>query len=84
MGEPWVVKSYIVGKLTPPFLGSPMSYLTALLQGCYQVLERCRKTYFKAVYQLCKSPQASVSGREANTHAAWVRRRSALAPLHVV
>ena len=37
-----------------------MSYLTALLQGCYQVLERCRKTYFKAVYayQLCKSPGA--------------------------
>ena len=30
-----------------------MSYLTAFLQGCYQVLERCRKTYFKAVYQLC-------------------------------
>ena len=26
-----------------------------LLQGCYQVLDRCKKTYFKAVYQLCRA-----------------------------
>ena len=34
-----------------------MSYLELLLQGCHQVLERCKKTYFKAVHHLCKSPQ---------------------------
>ena len=47
----------------PPCLGSPMSYLTVLLQGCYQVLERCKKTYFKAVLSTLESPQDSVSGR---------------------
>ena len=40
-----------------------MSYLTVLLQGCYQVLERCKKTYFKAVLSTLESPQDSVSGR---------------------
>ena len=62
MGEPWVVKSNMVGN-RPPCLGSPMSYLTVLLQGCYQVLERCKKTYFKAVLSTLESPQDSVSGR---------------------
>ena len=62
MGEPWVVKSNIVGN-GPPFWGSPISYLTVRLQGCYQVLERCNKTYFEAVHQLCKIPRASVSGQ---------------------
>ena len=32
-----------------------MSYLELLLQGCHQVLERCKKTYFKAV---CRSERA--------------------------
>ena len=27
-----------------------MSYLTVILQGCYQVLYKCKKTYFKAVF----------------------------------
>ena len=40
-----------------------MSYLTVLLQGYYQVLERCKKTYFKAVLPTLESPQDSVSGR---------------------
>ena len=50
------------GKLTP-VLGITDVLPYSTLQGCYQVLERCKKTYFKALYRLCKSPQASVSGR---------------------
>ena len=32
-----------------------MSYLTVLLQGCYQVLERRKKTYLKRFYQLWRA-----------------------------
>ena len=34
-----------------------MSYLTVLLQGCYRVLDRCKKTYFTAIYELCRAPE---------------------------
>ena len=34
-----------------------MSYLTVLLQGCYRVLDRCKKTYFTAICQLCRAPE---------------------------
>ena len=32
-----------------------MSYLIVLLQGCYQVLERRKKTYLKRFYQLWRA-----------------------------
>ena len=32
-----------------------MSYLTVLLQGCYQVLERCKETLLKQLYQLWRA-----------------------------
>ena len=34
-----------------------MSYLTVLLQVCYRVLDRCKKTYFTAICQLCRAPE---------------------------
>ena len=64
------------GKLTP-VLGITDVLPYSTLQGCYQVLERCKKTYFKVLYQLCKSPQASVSGRrhDVDSKAAATARR---------
>ena len=32
-----------------------MSYLTVILQGCYQVLYKCKKIYFKAVFSSVRS-----------------------------
>ena len=63
----------------PPGLGSgtprtapigsdtPLDARTVLLQGCYQVLERRKKTYLKRFYQLWRAHKSSrrdsVSGR---------------------
>ena len=61
-GEPWVVKSNIEGKNDPRSWDHRYPYLTALLQGWYQVSEVCVETHFKAVYQLLKTPTSLCIG----------------------